>query len=289
MRWRCCAKPGVPCQRRRSSTMAPPTSRVASAPMIWSTCRPRTSPAYRSSSVGRRETSASNGASRCVGCCKNIVSRLPGSDRSPGRSPEAVGYHQSGVGRRMEGACRPPRRRTETPKPVSLDVQVHRNWWDKAHRSYFVWEFGKAPDLVVEIVSNQKGNDRAQARTVRGDGRPLLRDPRSAASGDGRRAAHLPVERGALRAAGVARVSRAAVGVDAVGRGVRGGSEQMLRTSKACCFRPAANSASVPIGSISAPNVWPHCCAARASIRNRSETAPVIARNSRGTKRGRGG
>ena len=42
---------------------------------------------------------------------------------------------------------------------LSLDVQVHESWWDKKHRSYFVWEFGKPPDLVVEIVSNQKGNE----------------------------------------------------------------------------------------------------------------------------------
>ena len=42
---------------------------------------------------------------------------------------------------------------------LSLDVQVHENWWDKEHRSYLVWEFGKVPDLVVEIVSNQKGNE----------------------------------------------------------------------------------------------------------------------------------
>ena len=42
---------------------------------------------------------------------------------------------------------------------LSLDVQVHENFWDKRHRSYFVWEFGKPPDLVVEIVSNQKGNE----------------------------------------------------------------------------------------------------------------------------------
>ncbi|MDE0024626.1 MAG: Uma2 family endonuclease [Spirochaetaceae bacterium] len=42
---------------------------------------------------------------------------------------------------------------------VSLDVQVHRNWWDKAHRSYFVWEFGKPPELVVEIVSSREGNE----------------------------------------------------------------------------------------------------------------------------------
>ena len=47
---------------------------------------------------------------------------------------------------------------------VSLDVQVHENWWDKAHRSYFVWEFGKPPDLVVEIVSNQRGNEVGRKR-----------------------------------------------------------------------------------------------------------------------------
>ena len=42
---------------------------------------------------------------------------------------------------------------------LSLDVQVHQDWWDKRHRSYFVWEFGKPPDLVVEIVSNREGNE----------------------------------------------------------------------------------------------------------------------------------
>ena len=25
---------------------------------------------------------------------------------------------------------------------LSLDVQVADNWWEKGHRSYFVWEFG---------------------------------------------------------------------------------------------------------------------------------------------------
>ena len=29
----------------------------------------------------------------------------------------------------------------------------------KEHRSYFVWEYGKPPDVVVEIVSNRKGNE----------------------------------------------------------------------------------------------------------------------------------
>ena len=42
---------------------------------------------------------------------------------------------------------------------LSLDVQVADNFWDKRHRSYFVWEFGKPPDLVVEIVSNREGNE----------------------------------------------------------------------------------------------------------------------------------
>jgi hypothetical protein len=42
---------------------------------------------------------------------------------------------------------------------VSLDVQAPEDWWAKPHRSYFVWEFGKAPDVVVEIVSNLEGNE----------------------------------------------------------------------------------------------------------------------------------
>ena len=47
---------------------------------------------------------------------------------------------------------------------LSLDVQVADNWWDKRHRSYFVWEFGKPPDLVVEIVSNRKGEEVGRKR-----------------------------------------------------------------------------------------------------------------------------
>lgn len=42
---------------------------------------------------------------------------------------------------------------------LSLDVEVAGDWWQKAHRSYFLWEFGKAPDLVLEIVSNQEGGE----------------------------------------------------------------------------------------------------------------------------------
>ena len=63
---------------------------------------------------------------------------------------------------------------------VSLDVQVHENFWDKAHRSYFVWEFGKPPELVVEIVSNQRGNEVGRKRrryAQMGVGYYVIHDP----------------------------------------------------------------------------------------------------------------
>src|ERR1051326_5385460 len=42
---------------------------------------------------------------------------------------------------------------------LSLDVELADDWWQKSHRSYFVWEFGKAPDVVIEIVSNRVGKE----------------------------------------------------------------------------------------------------------------------------------
>ena len=42
---------------------------------------------------------------------------------------------------------------------LSLGVKVHEDVWSKAHRAYFVWEFGKPPDIVIEVVSNKKGNE----------------------------------------------------------------------------------------------------------------------------------
>ena len=40
-----------------------------------------------------------------------------------------------------------------------LDVQVADNWWEKGKRSYFFWEFGKPPEVVIEIVSNTVGGE----------------------------------------------------------------------------------------------------------------------------------
>src|SRR5690606_21056079 len=43
---------------------------------------------------------------------------------------------------------------------VSTDVRVHPEMaHDKRHQTYFIWEFGKAPDVVIEIVSNRKGGE----------------------------------------------------------------------------------------------------------------------------------
>lgn len=42
---------------------------------------------------------------------------------------------------------------------LSLDVEVPQDWTQKKNRTYFVWEFGKPPDVVIEIVSNREGNE----------------------------------------------------------------------------------------------------------------------------------
>ena len=47
---------------------------------------------------------------------------------------------------------------------LSLDVQVADDWWQREHRSYFLWEFGKLPELVLEIVSNTAGEEDGQKK-----------------------------------------------------------------------------------------------------------------------------
>lgn len=42
---------------------------------------------------------------------------------------------------------------------LSLGVQIAEDWSQKRHRSYLMWEFGKSPEVVVEIVSNRKGQE----------------------------------------------------------------------------------------------------------------------------------
>lgn len=48
---------------------------------------------------------------------------------------------------------------------VSLGVTLPTEVWQKEHRSYFIWEYGKPPDLVVEIVSNRVGGELSRKRS----------------------------------------------------------------------------------------------------------------------------
>ena len=42
---------------------------------------------------------------------------------------------------------------------ISLDVTAPSNLLAKTSRSYLLWEFGKVPEVVVEIVSNKEGGE----------------------------------------------------------------------------------------------------------------------------------
>ena len=42
---------------------------------------------------------------------------------------------------------------------LSLDVSVPDDWWAKHQRTYFVWEFGKVPEVAIEVVSNLEGEE----------------------------------------------------------------------------------------------------------------------------------
>jgi len=45
---------------------------------------------------------------------------------------------------------------------LSLDVELPADVHPKSHRSYFVWEYGKPPDVVIEVVSNREGGEDAE-------------------------------------------------------------------------------------------------------------------------------
>ncbi|KAF0248775.1 MAG: hypothetical protein FD167_1820 [bacterium] len=48
---------------------------------------------------------------------------------------------------------------------LSMDVEIPDDWWEKEKRSYFNWEFGKPPNLVIEIVSNKVGEENTKKIT----------------------------------------------------------------------------------------------------------------------------
>ncbi|MDG2989859.1 Uma2 family endonuclease [Candidatus Synechococcus calcipolaris G9] len=42
---------------------------------------------------------------------------------------------------------------------VSFNVEVPEDFWPKENRCYFLWNFGKPPDIAIEVVSNRVGNE----------------------------------------------------------------------------------------------------------------------------------
>lgn len=42
---------------------------------------------------------------------------------------------------------------------LSLGVAMPSDWSQKQNRSYFVWEFGKVPEVCIEVVSNREGEE----------------------------------------------------------------------------------------------------------------------------------
>jgi Uma2 family endonuclease len=42
---------------------------------------------------------------------------------------------------------------------LSLEVTLPEDWSEKKDQSYFTWNFGKSPEIVMEIVSNKAGNE----------------------------------------------------------------------------------------------------------------------------------
>jgi Uma2 family endonuclease len=51
---------------------------------------------------------------------------------------------------------------------VSTDVEPFPDLASKPGKSYFVWQKGKVPDLVIEIVSNQEGEELSSKRRIYG-------------------------------------------------------------------------------------------------------------------------
>ncbi len=54
---------------------------------------------------------------------------------------------------------------------LSLGVQRAEDFAERRDRSYFVWEFGKVPEVCIEVVSNQEGNEVTLSRKAQQDGK----------------------------------------------------------------------------------------------------------------------
>jgi Uma2 family endonuclease len=56
---------------------------------------------------------------------------------------------------------------------LSLGVQRPDDFSQRRNRSYFVWEFGKVPDVCIEIVSNSEGDELSVSKKSQQKGREV--------------------------------------------------------------------------------------------------------------------
>lgn len=78
----------------------------------------------------------------------------------PGPTPHEDGAPRSFVALANVGVFSSTRLPPIVPDMLlSADVTLHPDIFEKKHRTYFVWEFGKTPDVVVEVVSNKEGGE----------------------------------------------------------------------------------------------------------------------------------
>jgi len=49
---------------------------------------------------------------------------------------------------------------------LSLDVEIPEGFWSRERQSYFLWEFGKPPDVVVEVVSKTVRNEDTEKKAI---------------------------------------------------------------------------------------------------------------------------
>lgn len=45
---------------------------------------------------------------------------------------------------------------------ILLSLDVSDDWWDRRNYPYFLWQFGKPPDVTIEIVSDRNGEELGQ-------------------------------------------------------------------------------------------------------------------------------
>ena len=85
-----------------------------------------------------------------------LTSPLYSSWAGPGRGRPFMALRRC---RRL--SCTPAKRRSCPIVFLSLDLNELQEPWAVEGRSYFIWEYKKAPDVVIEVVSNEKGGEMA--------------------------------------------------------------------------------------------------------------------------------